>query len=75
MAFSAGQRIQELAYLQIGWKQKDVTNAVVLTQGAISKLKIEAIERGWDPQGGGILELKYVIDRPRAGRPRALSSE
>lgn len=72
---SAGQRVQALAYLQAGWQQKDVANAVGLTQPAISRLAAKAKERGWNPDVKPIIELEWVVDKPRSGRPHALSPQ
>ncbi|KAL8937429.1 MAG: hypothetical protein Q9211_003696 [Gyalolechia sp. 1 TL-2023] len=72
---SAGQRVQALAYLQAGWQQKDVANAVGLSQSAISKLAAKAKERGWNPKDKPIIELEWVVDKPRTGRPHALTPE
>ncbi|KAL8713220.1 MAG: hypothetical protein Q9220_002741 [cf. Caloplaca sp. 1 TL-2023] len=68
-AHNAGQRLQALAYLQIGWRQRDVAAATGLTQGAISKLQVRARARGWNPEAKQILELEWVIDGERSGRP------
>lgn len=59
------RRKRAWALYQVGWKQKDIAEALGVTQGAVSQW----IKAG---QEGGVAALR---DRPKPGAPRRLSTE
>ena len=64
-----GTRMQALALAEHGIAVKIVEAVTQLSNQTIYRLKKQARERGFDPEKSTQLQLKYMIDKPRSGRP------
>ena len=71
----AGQRVQALALIQQGSSQTAAAKATKLDQGAISRLCKKARGKGWIPANQEPIDLEVVLDKPRRGRPRKVTTE
>ncbi|KAL9601674.1 MAG: hypothetical protein Q9219_002394 [cf. Caloplaca sp. 3 TL-2023] len=66
----AGQRLQALALIQHGLSQTETMRITKLSQPSISRLVNKARSRGWDPMKQQVLQLDFVLEEDRPGRPR-----
>ena len=74
-SLTIAQRIQALALVEHGIAAKMVQAVTGVSTRSISALKIKARQRGYDPAVSRVLEVEYIEDAPRSGRPKKVTPE
>ncbi|KAL9606861.1 MAG: hypothetical protein Q9167_008147, partial [Letrouitia subvulpina] len=70
-----GTRIQALSLAEYGLPHQTVTAITGVSRWGISRLRKQAIERGYNPDISKRLLLEYVEDKPRSGRPHVVTPD
>jgi hypothetical protein len=68
--YSIGARIQAITFLELNIPYFEIISRTGISKAQIYKLRDKAISRGWDPKVSGIVEVHYIEDVPRSGRPK-----
>jgi hypothetical protein len=69
---SIGARIQALSFLELNMPQFEITARTGISKSWIYKLRKKALANGWNPEILGIVEVSYIEDSLRSGRPKTL---
>ena len=68
--YSIGARIQAITLVQAGMKVDFVIEFIGIKKSRVYKLVKQAKQRGYDPTISKVVEVHYVIEAPRSGRPQ-----
>ena len=70
-----GVRIQALVYLNQGMPVNEISRLLKTSRASIYRWRSIATERGFDPNKNKGIQLEYLVDAPRSGRPPKVTKQ